>query len=106
MEHHLTYKIGLLTADEIAFSGYAAGALNLSTYLQENTGENFWWSLSPGYFNGNYTSVWFAGSGNLHIDGIEVNVSSNFGLRPAISLVSNITISGGSGTSEDPYVIN
>ena len=103
---NLTYKIGLLTADEIAFSGYAAGALNLSTYLQENTGENFWWSLSPGYFNGNYTSVWFAGSGNLHIDGIEVNVSSNFGLRPAISLVSNITISGGSGTSEDPYVIN
>ena len=103
---NLTYKIGLLTADEIAFSGSAAGALNLSTYLQENTGENFWWSLSPGYFNGNYTSVWFAGSGNLHIDGIEVNVSSNFGLRPAISLVSNITISGGSGTSEDPYVIN
>ena len=28
------------------------------------------------------------------------------GLRPAISLVSSVTISGGTGTSEDPYVIN
>ena len=27
-------------------------------------------------------------------------------LRPAISLVSDITISGGTGTSEDPYVVN
>ena len=102
---NLTYKIGLLTADEIAFAGSTAYTYNLSTYLQENTGENFWWSLSPGYFNGNYTSVWFVGSGNLYINGIEVNVSSNFGLRPAISLVSSTTVTG-SGTSEDPYVIN
>lgn len=27
-------------------------------------------------------------------------------IRPAISLVSDITISGGTGTSEDPYVVN
>ena len=102
---NLTYKIGLLTADEIAFSGSTAGAFNLSTYLQENTGENSWWSLSPGYFNGDYTSAWRVGSGDLYIDGIEVNVSSNFGLRPAISLVSSTTVTG-DGTSENPYIIN
>ena len=101
---NLTYKIGLLTVDEIAFAGSIAYTYNLSTYLQENTGENSWWSLSPGYFNGDYTSVWHVGSGNLHIDGIEVNVSSNFGLRPAISLVSS-TIVTGSGTAEDPYIV-
>ena len=101
---NLTYKIGLLTADEIAFSGSTADALNLSTYLQENTGENSWWSLSPGYFNDNYTFVWFVSSGSLYINGIEVNVSSNFGLRPAISLVSSTTVTG-SGTAEDPYIV-
>ncbi len=101
---NLSYKIGLLTADEIAFSGSTTYAFNLSTYLQENTGENVWWSLSPEYFNGDYTSVWLAGSGVLYIDGIEVNVSSNFGLRPAISLVSSTTVTG-SGTSEDPYIV-
>ncbi len=102
---NLTYKIGLLTADEIAFAGYANGSSNTTTYLHENATSDYWWSLSPGYFNGDYTSVWRVGSGNLHIDGIEVNVSSNFGLRPAISLVSSTTVTG-DGTSENPYIIN
>ena len=38
---NLTYKIGLLTADEIAFAGSIAGTSNHSTYLQENTGTNY-----------------------------------------------------------------
>lgn len=36
--------------------------------------------------------------------------SGDFGeehaIRPSISLVSDITISGGAGTSEDPYIVN
>ena len=43
---NLTYKIGLLTTDEIAFAGSVSGKYNCSTYLQENTGTS-WWSLSP-----------------------------------------------------------
>ena len=27
-------------------------------------------------------------------------------VRPSIALISSVTISGGSGTSEDPYVVN
>ena len=99
---NLSYKIGLLTADEIAFSGAVSGYYNLSTYLQENTGTSSWWSLSPNFFNGSDAFVWYVSSGHLY----SYLVSNFAGLRPAISLISSTTISGGSGTSEDPYVVN
>ena len=97
---NLTYKIGLLTADEIAFSGSIAYTYNRSTYLQENTGTTWWWSLSPGYFDGDYAFVWFVNSGLLRNYG----VYSDIGLRPAISLVSSTSVTG-NGTSDNPYVV-
>ena len=99
---NLTYKIGLLTADEIAFSGAVDGLDNSSTYLQENTGTKSWWSLSPVVFDGfKNARVWTVVLGGL--GGLDVNFS--YDVRPAISLISSTTISGGSGTSEDPYVV-
>ena len=97
---NLTYKIGLLTADEISFAGSIAYTYNRSTYLQENTGTNWWWSLSPNGFVGSNAYVWGVDSGSLG----GRNVRSNDGLRPVMSLISSTTISGGTGTSEDPYV--
>ena len=94
-------KVGLLTADEIAFAGSIAYTYNLSTYLQENTGTNWWWSLSPGFFGGSLARVWVVYSGHLRND----YVGDGDGLRPVISLVSDATISRGTGTSEDPYVV-
>ena len=98
---NLTYKIGLLTADEIAFAGSIAYTYNRSTYLQENTGTNWWWSLSPYYFNGSFADVWLVGSGNL--DGIDVG--NGYGLRPVISLISSTNVTG-EGTSSTPFIIN
>ena len=97
---NLTYKIGLLTADEIAFAGSIAYTYNRSTYLQENTGTTWWWSLSPRNFNGSYANVWDVGSGNLDYD----SVGCNGGLRPVISLISSTNVTG-DGTSENPYVV-
>ena len=97
---NLTYKIGLLTADEIAFAGSIAYTYNRSTYLQENTGTTWWWSLSPVYFSGVYAGVWYAGSGSLSIS----SVNNYGGLRPAISLVSSTNVTG-NGTSDNPYVV-
>ena len=97
---NLTYKIGLLTADEIAFAGSIAYTYNRSTYLQENTGTTWWWSLSPGGFSGSVAFVWRVGSGYLGGDGVYgVN-----GLRPVISLISSTNVTG-DGTSENPYVV-
>ena len=102
----LTYKIGLLTADEIAFSGLIAisadGHNNYSTFLQENTGNSRYWSMSP--FLLYYGTSRVATVTNGHIDS-GGSVNGNSALRPAISLVSDTEISGGSGTSEDPYVV-
>ena len=99
---NLSYKIGLLTADEIVFSGSTYGYFNLSTYLQENTGTNYWWSLSPGGFNGFNAYVWLVGSGYLY-NGL-LDVRNDFGVRPAISLVSSTNVTG-EGTSENPYKV-
>ena len=96
----LTYKIGLLTADEIAFAGSIAYTYNRSTYLQENTGTTWWWSLSPDYFGGSNAYVWPVVSGGLY----NVGVNYNFGLRPVISLISSTNVTG-DGTSENPYVV-
>ena len=99
---NLTYKIGLLTADEIAFAGSISYTYNLSTYLQENATSNWWWSLSLSGFIGSgarVSNVFLGYLGNTY-------VNSSRGLRPAISLVSDATISRGTGTSEDPYVVN
>ena len=98
---NLTYKIGLLTADEIAFAGSIAYTYNRSTYLQENTGTTWWWSLSPNSFGGGYARVWYVGSGLLGGGNVGGNVG---GLRPALSLVSSTNVTG-NGTSDNPYVV-
>ena len=97
---NLTYKIGLLTADEIAFAGSIAYTYNRSTYLQENTGTTWWWSLSPGGFGGSSAYVWYVFSGYLD----RGNVYFGGGLRPVISLISSTNVTG-DGTSENPYVV-
>ena len=97
---NLTYKIGLLTADEIAFAGSISNYSNSSTYLQENTGTNSWWSLSPMLFDGSVVLVWYVSSGDL----FNGYVGSYYGVRPAISLISSTSITG-DGTSENPYKV-
>ena len=97
---NLTYKIGLLTADEIMFAGLKNSVRNSSTYLQENA-NNEWWTLSPcdvSGISGTYLCT-------VQIDMLGGGVS-NIAVRPAISLVSSLKLSSGSGTSEDPYVVN
>ena len=99
---NLTYKIGLLTADELAFAGYSNGSSNSTTYLQENATGEYWWALSPDRFIGIFTSVWSVyGS-----DGAFVNSSvfSSRGVRPSISLKPSTNVIG-EGTSSSPFII-
>ena len=97
---NLTYKIGLLTADEIAFVGAKSEQYNSTIYLNENAKMN-WWTLSPEWFYSR-PQIYQTSGGYLRYD----SATSKSGLRPAIALVSSTTISGGSGTSEDPYIVN
>ena len=96
----ITSKVGLITADELAFAGSIFATYNRSTYLQENATDAYWWSLSPSNFIGDYAEVWIVDSGYLNDGGVD----GGGGLRPVISLISSTNVTG-DGTSENPYVV-
>ena len=95
-------KVGLITADELAFAGYAYHIGNTTTYLQENATDSLWWSLSPSDFDGSYAFVWCV-NGSIGYFGGNF-VSSADGLRPSISLKPFINVTG-EGTSSTPFVV-
>ena len=96
-------KVGLITADELAFAGYAIVTGNTTTYLQENATDTDWLSLSPDSFNGGDAVVWSVdGSDGYFLNNIVDNTS---GVRPSISLKPSTNVTG-EGTSSSPYIIS
>ena len=99
----LYYKIGLLTADEVVFSGLSFSRTNSSNYLFENTGDNSYWTMTPAGFTKNKNPyTFYVGESGLN----EIITATHHFVRPSISLISQIGISSGNGTSENPYVIS
>ena len=98
----ITSKIGLITADELAFAGYAYGLRNTATYLQENATDAYWWSLSPFGFFGLFAGVWYVSGSNGSFG--DYGTDPTDAVRPSISLkpFTNVT---GNGTSDTPYKI-
>ena len=96
-------KVGLITADELAYAGYAYAQNNTTTYLQENATDTYWWSLSPGRFNGGSADVWDVSGGDGSFG--SSYVGNAFGVRPSISLKSTTNVTG-EGTSSTPYIIS
>ena len=96
-------KVGLITADELAFAGYAYAKSNTTTYLQENATDTYWWSLSPNIFNGGGAVVWFVDGSSGGFGGSSVD--NAYGVRPSISLKST-TNATGNGTSDSPFIIS
>ena len=97
----LTYPIGLITDDEIAYAGgyiyLGDNYANDEMYLYDSNG---YWTMSPfGFGVGNaYGGLGYKGA--LYIDYFNVNYS--LGVRPVISLSSN-AIKYGVGTSTNPF---
>ena len=99
----LTYPVGLITADEMAYAGakyYSSSSdANKSFYLY--TGQYFW-ALSPFNFNiSNASGFTLRSTGHLY----NGNVTDSYGVRPSVSLQPGIGMTGGSGTVTDPFVI-
>ena len=94
-------KVGLITADELAYAGYVYRQNNTTTYLQENATDTNWWSLSPSDFLGG-AGVWGVnGSGGYFAI---YSVYNTRGVRPSISLKSTTNVTG-DGTSDKPYKV-
>ena len=97
----LTYPVGLITLDELLAAGaYAYNwPSNYDFYLYTGS---YYWTMGPGNFNGDS-----AGVGVLRGDGSLYNfrVSDSYGVRPVVSLRSDVQLSG-SGTMSDPWTLN
>lgn len=98
----LNYPIATISADEAYFAGGATNeyGANLTFFLQ-NGGD--YWTMSPDY--------WIP-AGNLFVRYVNIpgGISTNYyyasgGVRPVISLKSNVVISSGSGSITDPWII-
>ena len=97
---NLTYPVGLITADEMAYAGGVDSATNSSFYLYIG---GYFWSLSPLNFFGTYTyDFCLSSSGSL----VSPGISDAYGTRPVLALKSGTAVSGGSGTATDPFIVN
>ena len=97
----LTYPVGLITTDEVVLAGGKAWTKNQSYWL--NTGQAYW-TMSPSDFNSwyGYAGVWRAdGDGTLHNSW----TTNTLGVRPVINLKSEISLSKGDGSVNNPYTI-
>ena len=112
-EAKLTYPIGLMTADEIAYAGgkYLTNLPSPYAWYYINsangsiTGSTWWWLLSPSSWDDNYAYV-FLMSSSSQPGFLNYSVLNDiYGVRPAISLKSCIKYSTGNGAPETPYEI-
>ena len=92
----LTYPVGLLTTDDI----YAAGGFSTENYNYYLYTGNWYWALSPYYFN--YGSAYVRSVSNDAGGG--GNVGNSRGVRPALNLKSG-SLKSGQGTASDPFLV-
>ena len=94
------YKIGLLSADEVAFAGLTTSSANTSTFLGYSTeGDTYWTMSSAG--TGSPFEVFFVKDGTS-ID-YDILTERHY-IRPVIALLSSTKVTG-SGTKTDPFVV-
>ena len=98
-------------ASEAIWKG-KVGLLDVTEYMRATTGSsvssNNWlrisdnyWTMSP-YSSSSSRSVWFVRSAGSLFNTYANNKS---GVRPVVTLSSNIQIKGGVGSSSDPYIL-
>lgn len=96
----LDYPIATLTVDELMLAGLTVNS-NTSNYLYTGL---YWWTLSPsGYQYYNAYNYVVGQSGEIYQGGL-VN-HENVGIRPVISLKNNVKLKEGTGTLNDPYIV-
>ena len=99
----LSYPIGLLSYDELAYAGMNSLSLNRLSWAYSPTN---YWLMTPGSFGKirQNAAVFFQDPNGM--PNPWWGVRNTFGVRPVINLKSDVKITGGIGTSNDPYVID
>ncbi|MBD9105918.1 cadherin-like beta sandwich domain-containing protein, partial [bacterium] len=93
-------SVGLLSYDEVVYAGGYPNQENNNYYLYN---QNFWWTMSPNGFIStfSYSSVWvLTNKGKAHYSCVDMNN----GFRVVLVLKSD-TMTTGTGTNSDPFVV-
>jgi hypothetical protein len=92
----LTYPIGLLTEQERALMQNKSGGVYAKTQM-------YWWLASPSGMHSNQAAGrYVTNTGDL---GYYYVVFNAYGVRPAVTLSSNIEFTRGNGTYDSPYIV-
>ena len=107
-------KIGLIDPSEYLRASTNSSCTNITAYYNKSSCYNnssshnwmylndYWWTLSP-TSNSNSYNVWYvSSSGDFFYYSYAY---SSRGVRPVLTLNSNIQITGGTGTSSSPYTL-
>ena len=96
----LTYPIGLISADEAMFAGIPIwNNSSPSNYLCT---EEYYWTMSPSFFEGISAYVFNIDSSGSLVDNYYVNRTHR--VRPVINLRADVSLTG-SGTTSDPFKV-
>ena len=98
----MTYPVALITADEVALAGGRQGLKNEDYYLRTN---NYYFTMTPSLFsaaNANALVYSVYPAGELYRWD---SVTSSYGVRAVINLRSDVLISKGDGTVENPFIL-
>ncbi len=95
----LTYPVGLITADEVAYAGGVYRSSNTSYYLYTRQS---YWTISPHYYaNSAYVFAAYS-DGSLYV---YYNTNNSYAIRPVINLKADVTLTG-DGTADQPFVVS
>ena len=99
----LTYPVGLITYDELVFSGMNHNSINKLVWSYSS---QHYWTMTPSHVDALWDTVlvWHQNSTGTLQNGWAT--SYNLGVRPVINLKSDVKISNGTGTVNNPYIID
>ncbi len=95
----LEYPVGLVTVDDVLYAGGGFAKNNNDYYL--NTGQNYW-TMSPAQYSGGAFEVTVSSSGSISSASVTFESARYY---PVLSIDGNTLVTGGKGTSDDPYVL-
>lgn len=108
-EYVIKANVGLISGDEMSFAGAVFEHNSTNYYLYNSNIKGIWWTMSPSYYDPTLKTV-----GSFVVDGSNGKLydwqngntiaNSNY-IRPVIT-VDTDRLSGGSGTSDDPYTFS
>ena len=98
----LTYPVGLITYDELIFAGMDNRHINKLSWVYST---QRYWTMSPSDFNVTSGVAYEWGQNSAGFLHNWWSVNNGLGARPVINLKSDVKITGGLGTANDPFVV-